>query len=260
MGFALTLFTNGTLITAPIARRLASLTFLEVGVSVYSGRPEVHDRITGIPGSFHQAVRGISQLRRHRINTVLKCVLFEHTVTGYRSVIALAHRLDARFEFDPVLTPGRDGDRAILTQRVTPDSLRMLFQDRRVRPTFAHRHPPTGEAAVQVICSAGVSSLSVSPSGDVLPCVQLLQKAGNIRRTPLETIWRMSPVFIKLRAASKRRLKTCWPCRLKYYCARCPGLALAEEGDILGPSRIACDHAKITREVFQKRKRKLCNR
>jgi AdoMet-dependent heme synthase len=248
-GFTFTLFTNATLINSRTARKIARLLPLEVGVSLYSAIPEIHDGITGTPGSFRRTIQGIKLLIKAGVKVRLKCVLFQHTASGYKKVIALARDLGADYEFDPVLTPGRDGDKSILRNRVKPAELEKLFMDSRVLPLSRKKPLPAGESALQILCSAGVSSLSLAPNGDVFPCVQLPLKAGNILTRDLPAIWRKAPVFKKLRKLANRDLKACWTCRLKYYCGRCPGLALLEEGDLLAPSQVACLHAKVVKKV-----------
>jgi radical SAM protein with 4Fe4S-binding SPASM domain len=59
-------------------------------------------------------------------------------------------------------------------------------------------------------CLAGTSYCVVLPNGDVQPCPYLPVKAGNVRRTPFDVLWRDSPLFDELRHAP-----------LKGGCSRC---------------------------------------
>ena len=48
-GLILTLFTNGTLITRPIADTLAEWRPLKIEITLYGATPETYERVTGVP-------------------------------------------------------------------------------------------------------------------------------------------------------------------------------------------------------------------
>jgi len=89
-------------------------------------------------------------------------------------------------------------------------------------------------------CSAGHNSCYISPYGDVFPCVQLPQAAGNLRREKFDEIWYHAPQLERLRAIRESQLPICSRCEIRGYCERCPGLALMEGGDLLGAYERAC--------------------
>ena len=57
--FCIKLKTNGVLIRKKEAARLRELGVESVQISVYSHRPEVHDAITKMPGSFRQSIAAV---------------------------------------------------------------------------------------------------------------------------------------------------------------------------------------------------------
>jgi len=89
-------------------------------------------------------------------------------------------------------------------------------------------------------CSAGHNSCYISPYGDVFPCVQLPQAAGNLRREKFADIWYHAPQLERLRDIRESQLPVCSQCEVRSYCERCPGLALMESGDLLGAYERAC--------------------
>src|SRR5207253_1034835 len=89
-------------------------------------------------------------------------------------------------------------------------------------------------------CSAGHNSCYISPYGDVFPCVQLPQAAGNLRREKFDDIWYHAPQLQRLRAIRESQLPICSRCEIRSYCERCPGLALMEGGNLLGAYERAC--------------------
>src|SRR6204780_1351193 len=61
--FCVKLKTNGVLIREKTALRLRELGVESVQISIYSHRPEVHDAITKLPGSFRQSIEAVGLLR-----------------------------------------------------------------------------------------------------------------------------------------------------------------------------------------------------
>jgi MoaA/NifB/PqqE/SkfB family radical SAM enzyme len=62
--FCVKLKTNAVLIREVEAERLRSLSVHSIQISIYSHRPEVHDAITKIPGSWKRSVNASVSLRR----------------------------------------------------------------------------------------------------------------------------------------------------------------------------------------------------
>ena len=58
-------------------------------------------------------------------------------------------------------------------------------------------------------------------------------------------IWKKASWLKKWRNLAVRDLKECSDCKYLSFCNRCPGLGLVEDGDLMGPSRIACDISKM---------------
>ncbi len=112
------------------------------------------------------------------------------------------------------------------------------------------RNRPSGD---DHLCGAGLSVLAINPYGEVFPCVQLRMKAGDLRRKSLHDVWRDSKVFSAVRSATFSSLFKCPSCDLAPYCVSCPGVALLEDGDWLGPSTRAGREAKIRKEVLERK-------
>src|SRR5437588_11854099 len=63
--FAVRIKTNGVMIRDYEARRLRALAVDQIQISVYSHRPEVHDAITKLPGSWKRSIAAIRFLKSH---------------------------------------------------------------------------------------------------------------------------------------------------------------------------------------------------
>ena len=69
--------TNGVMIREKEAARLRQLGVEQVQISVYSHRPEVHDRITKLPGSLNKTIRAIRFLKLQGLKVTIANVHLE---------------------------------------------------------------------------------------------------------------------------------------------------------------------------------------
>lgn len=241
-GFAITLFTNGTLIDSSAARRIEMASPLGVEISIYGRAGETHDRVTGVRGSFDRAVGAVKLLRDRGIKVTLKCPLMDENLGEYRGILSMAEALGVNCRFDPIITPKNDGCRDTLSHRIGGEDLMEALQELGLYP---RRPRPIRPDGAELLCNAGITSCSISPYGDVYPCVQLLVKLGNLREKPFRRIWDESDVLSNLKALRNSDLHICKVCRVNSYCNRCPGLALLEDGDLLGPCTPSCHLAEL---------------
>ncbi len=264
--FDMVLKTNALLVTAERAARLRELGVRGIQISVYSSDPAVHDAITKIPGSLERTLAAVPLLVAQGLKVKLACPLMRENLPAYRGVMAVAEKLGVTYTFDPTITPMMDGSKGPLAHRVPISALLPVLQDPVLnacsqRPAAEPAGPPPAGQALPVLrsavssgresaayedipCSAGHNSCYISPYGDVLPCVQLAQPAGNLRRKTFSEIWYGAPSLEQLRAVRESQLPVCSRCEIRKYCERCPGLALMEGGDVRGAYERACEMAE----------------
>ena len=258
--FDISLKSNALLVTPERAARLREFAVRRVQISVYSDVSAVHDAITKVPGSLERTLAAIPILLEHGLQVKLACPLMQENLTAYRGVMALAEQLGVPYIIDLTITPMMDGSSGPLAHRASVSSLLPVLRDPALN---ACKPQPTAEAAAtmealppafgsaassgidgsayeDLPCSAGHNSCYISPYGDVFPCVQLPQAAGNLRRETFADIWYGSPKLERLRAIRESQLPVCSRCEIRAYCERCPGLALMEGGDLLGAYERAC--------------------
>jgi len=258
--FDISLKSNALLVTAGRAAKLREFGVRRVQISVYSDIPAIHDAITKVPGSLERTLAAIPILLEHKLQVKLACPLMRENLTAYRGVMALAEKLGVPYILDLTITPMMDGSSGPLEHRASVSALLPVLRD----PVLnACRPQPTAQASSAISaspstfgsavssgiesaayedlpCSAGHNSCYISPYGDVFPCVQLPQAAGNLRQEKFEDIWYHAPQLERLRSIRESQLPICSQCEIRSYCERCPGLALMEGGDMLGAYERAC--------------------
>jgi len=244
--FSVKVKTNAIMIGEKEADRLAELGLHGVQVSVYSHRPEVHDRITKVPGSLERTLAGSRLLRERGVNVIFANVLMGPNAADYPAVRSLALEMGAEYTVDPTITPMMDGQRGVLEWNIRQAELQKVMRDPAlVGSVEDFCAPPSGPLSEQdayetLPCSAGHTACYVSPYGDVYPCVQFPLPTGNVRQQKFIDIWRYSPQFQEVRSISMGDLEGCSSCVHSATCSRCPGLAYME-GNMRGPSIQDCE-------------------
>ena len=108
-----------------------------------------------------------------------------------------------------------------------------------------HKH-----SADELICPIIKYSISIDSNGNVYPCNKYFYRIGNIYNNSLNDIWNNNPTLDKLRDLRWRDLPECSKCENTKYWSRCPGVALLENGDLLGKSSLACQFASTRCKLY----------
>lgn len=237
--FAIKIFTNATLINSHVAEKIRELKSLRVEVTIYSTNPKIHDYITGVSGSLQRSLNGLKELSKRKIPLRIKCPLLKQNVKDYKNIIKLSNNLNAKYQFDPVIFPKSNGKNEPLKFRIGTKELRRILSDPLLKDKDTRYFNP------DIVCSAGHNSCTITSYGDVLPCILLPINLGNLKIKRFEEIWESSKKLQALRDIEWQNLKVCSSCRLSANCIRCPGLALLEDKNLLGPSQRACKITQI---------------
>ncbi|MDE2407359.1 MAG: radical SAM protein [Xanthomonadaceae bacterium] len=264
--FSVKLKTNGVMVRAEKARRIAALGVDSVQISLYSHKPEVHDEITQLPGSLKRTLEGAQYLKDAGVRVTFANVLMHNNAGDYKDVRSLAEQMGAEYTVDATITPMMDGDRSTVALNMDAAHLAGVMRDETLLGDQARTilAPPSGptpieEAYSTLPCSAGHTACYVSPYGDVTPCVQFPYVVGNVRKQRFIDIWKDSPQLNEVRAIRQSDLEGCSSCIHGSSCSRCPGLAYME-GNMRGPSIQDCEKSYARTGVasynLQKKKRR----
>jgi radical SAM protein with 4Fe4S-binding SPASM domain len=254
--FALTLQTNGFLLTPESINKIKELNFLDVDLSLLGARPETHDAIVGRPGSFKKVVTAINLLRERKVTTNVKATLMKQNFSEFKEIKTLVESLDANLVMSPLIYPVHRGE--------SPDSLRIEDED--MRNYFYEMIPleeikESEERAVEtsfLICQTGKTYCCINPEGKVYPCIMLPIIVGDLRKKRLKEIWHDSPlpVLERIRSMSVSDLVDCANCGISAKCNRCSALSYLEAGDMSFPAHESCRTARILEEVISQWRKK----
>lgn len=243
LGFALRLFSNGSLIDERIADQVASLG-VAIEITVFSMNAQVSDEITQKPGSFDLTIRGIESLSRHSVDLMIKVPIMTLNAGSWQSVETYAKNLGVSFMSFASIYAKKNGDPSTIALRVPSEDLVDYYQGSasagQVEREIREDEP---------LCAAASRYCNITSGGDVMACNLLPGSGGNLQDRSFRDIWEQSPWLNQVRSIRKRDLHTCDSCQRLSYCGRCHAQALIEDGDLYGPSSAAKERADVLDQI-----------
>jgi len=187
---AVKLYSNGSLITPEVARRLRELRVAAVEMSLHGATAAVHDRATERPGSFEALWAGVRALSAEGVRLKLKTPLTrlnEHEIDG---MMALVADRGIEYRIDPQIAPRDDGDLSPLGFAASPEA---ILKTHERGSESSGRVPVSRRRLGEPNCGLGRSTIAIDPEGNVYPCLQWRTSSlGNVRDVPLVEIWNHS--------------------------------------------------------------------
>jgi radical SAM protein with 4Fe4S-binding SPASM domain len=237
-GFFVGFLTNCTLITPAMAQDIGDLQPYSIATSLYGASAATHESVTRVAGSFEKTIEGIKLLVNQGLTPLVQTLAMKSNLAELTRIKTLVNDLGAVASVDIGMAPSKTGS------------------------TFPFRYEPSLEELVGCgwrsdvpsdntvnsvgLCKAGKALCSVSPEGDVFPCIMFPLKLGNLRKSNFDEIWRLEPCaeLRYLRSMRRTDLYACQECHLAEYCQRCTGIAYLESGRFDGPGSSACRQAE----------------
>jgi len=259
-GLRVVIGSNGTLIDADVAKQLKTSGVMAVQISIDGAEAQTHDRFRGEVSAFDKALEGAKSCRKSGLPFQFGMTIRRSTLDELPDMLKLA--LDsgataAEF-FDLVQVPRvkKDIPEEVLkpderkkvmlwlaeAQKDCPIIIRvpgcpmytLILREKNIQPKhfpadLLKRIPYYGRG-----CAAGMPNgyLTILPNGDVIPCMLLQTKLGNVREKSIRRIWNNSQILSKLRNRNLLEGK-CSRCIYVDKCAGCRGRAYEETGNIM---------------------------
>ncbi|MEO6571392.1 MAG: mycofactocin radical SAM maturase [Ilumatobacteraceae bacterium] len=209
-GIGVKFSTNGAFIDAPAARRLASMDYLDVQISLDGIDAPTNDAVRG-DGSYATAIRAMDNLREAGFGPFkISVVVTRHNVDQLDRFKALADSYGAQLRVTRLRPSGRGADTwhdlhpTQSQQRQIYDWL-LLHGDRVLTgDSFFHLNALGDQNLPGLnLCGAGRVVCLIDPVGDVYACPFVIHdqfKAGNVRAPGgFSAVWKQSELFRELR-------------------------------------------------------------
>ena len=243
--------TNGTLVSADVAKKMANVGINYVEISLDSTKPDVHDRFRGVSGFWGKAVRGIENAVAQGSFTVgVASTITQVNFGELEQLIQFSKNIGAdrfyAFNFIPTgrgkrmvdmdLTPEQreemlnilyghyeKGD--IVCMTTSPQFARVCMMRGNLNkvPTSHYTFAKGKKAKIMAEfvggCGVGRAYCSIQPDGIVTPCVFMPIPVGDLKRQRFTEIWSDSPILKELRTREDLE----GHCRICEYMAVCGG-------------------------------------
>lgn len=235
--FAVSVITNGTLLTPALIHSLALLGVMDVGISFLAAAPELHDRLSGVKGSFDKAYDALCGCVEAGIKALIKHSVSKKNFGEFRKLRKMADDIGVLFECDCFVLPQAAG-------RASPYSLepRQYLSFLKAIKAVPTPCPTKSDIAARLHCDAGRSVAGIRPDGKVVPCVLLDIPFGSLASSSFGAIWHSSKARCFRRQEKTLSVK-CRRCIDRQYCSRCHGMARLESSDFRKGSPSLCAYA-----------------
>jgi len=250
-GMAVSVASNGFLLTAERARRLLATGVDNIQVSLDAPLPELHDRIRGVPGAYRQTTQHFRSLVAERnaggfrtrlfLSMCLNLQNYHHAIemveharglgadsisfVGFEA-LALSDRLDQNRGMLLVDEDSRKDAETVMDALIAMRK-RSGFIDNSVAGLRLMKWQIAG-SELPIRCHANFTSLFVDCFGDVFPCLafaDMNRPIHNLRDGPLGEFW-VSREYGRIRKELSRCRKCFFPCNSEISLLFNPGRAL----------------------------------
>ena len=200
LGMRVNLITNGSLVDAPLACLLAKAGLNSAQVSVESPLATIHDQLTQVPGSWAASLGGLHALRDAGIHVHTNTTLNQLNLKSALDMPAFvkAQGLE-RFSMNLIIPSEatKSASALFVRYRVVAEWLPRIqaaARDANVEfmwysPTPVCIYNPVQHQLGNKGCAACDGLLSVSPTGDVLPCSSWSDPVGNLLSESFRSVW-----------------------------------------------------------------------
>lgn len=201
LGLRVNLITNGTRLDAARAQRLRAAGLASAQVSVEAPEEAAHDELTQLPGSFRRSIDAVRHLREAGVHVHTNTTLNRLNRDCAPEMPAFVRSLGLeRFSMNLVIPAGRGGTEGAdinlrydeipaLILRIRDEAARAGVEFMWYSPTPVCIFNPIPHRLGNKGCAACDGLLSVSPTGDVLPCSSWPEPMGNLLAEDFHAVW-----------------------------------------------------------------------
>lgn len=239
--FVCDIYTNGQAIAndTKILKEIIPLLPRAFYISLYGSTSEVHDRITGISGSFEKTITTIKQLHEANISVVLNIMIMKNNYYQVKDIIDLAKKLEVEYRIGLSIINKNNGDTTPMNYFIDDKDIIKEIISIVDNNIYSMDITADSEKYSKFICGAGTTALCISPDGEVYPCVSLKSSLGSVFNHTIKDIWEGKKRKDLVSSLVWDNTKECSNCKLLSECPHCAGISQAESGDALACN--SCD-------------------
>ncbi|MGB8452083.1 MAG: radical SAM protein [Anaerocolumna sp.] len=265
MGFNVSVYSNGTMITPQVASWLGRIAPSQIDVTLYGASPETYQKVCGDASGYERAMRGIELLIAQGINVQLRTTIVRGNVGDYDKLNEIAGKSGMTLGIVNYISPRREGSlTSPETERLSPKELvefekKISMEDYNnisdnqysVHPMEATLNDKLNNSGINLNmkdsfpCSSGKNSFWVTWDGRMVPC-SFMAKPETF---PFEKGFTAAWEELKKLCASVPVCKTCNQCSLQEFCTSCPAELMNETGSFEHPAIYLCELAQERKKI-----------
>ena len=245
---------NGYLIDKSLAADIASTGVRQVMISLDGEDRITHDSNRG-DGSYERAVSAVKNIKQAGIAARISFTVCRTNLSQLSKMLDMVKELDVTLHVQEFFPRGRGKgyENLVLTRKERRDMQRFLFkiQDRMGAQSvgFENRYIISEDKGSQNICIdpnlgsgfydfcvgcfTGIYSLFISSTGELRLCGKYGEgELGNLKETPLSSIWHTSSLLKQVRNRENLTGR-CGKCNYRYICGGCRVFAYSLNNNIM---------------------------
>ena len=242
---AVSVMSSGYRTDKELLKRLVSYGLTGFQASIYGPDPDTHDNFTGIKGSFEETLKTLELLRNNGIEVQAAVSVNTLNISLFNEIRYLLKNKGFKAVYNFEMFPKRSGDTSPVSLNISDTELFDCLKKIDWRPELRLKDKGPEDHP----CNAARSLFSIDPEGNIFPCLEIREKAGNIRNEKFSDIWKHSTVLNSIRNIKMKDLKDCSECMYKNYCNRCHGGALKKGLEITDHSEFDCTMAQFNKKL-----------
>lgn len=240
------LSTNGTLFSAERANELKPY-IDDVCISIDSHDEGIHDSFRGVDGAQKMALKGIKNCQDNDIPVRIFTTLTKFNYNRIPEFINFMEKINIKkviiFDLNLVGKGATIGSTFQITLSELEETINEVnklknqtdIDIKMLAPFYFIKDEQYVNKMTLLsggFCNAGISTLNLSPEGNIQPCSRIRIQLGNALTDDLKEIWNNSPVLKGLRDRTLIKGK-CGKCEYKFVCGGCRANAQAFYNDYL---------------------------
>ncbi len=190
----LMLITNGYFLDRIYIEKLCKFNWYWIQVSLDSYKPNIHDELRGMKGSFNKALLAIKCLKDFGLPVAISSVICSKNICDIAGIVKLAYELQVDIVlFSPILPVGRtvfnpqlrlNYGQLIEYEKAIKDVVKEYSSQILIRSALSYEEQVKGNSLMPPF------GLLIRPNGDIkIDCLSQ-EVVGNVFQTSIDVVWR----------------------------------------------------------------------
>ncbi len=230
LGLLIDIFTNASLLTDLIVKRLDELGIRDMVVSIYGTTPSTFEKVTRQANSYERFLRGIVALAKSSLNVHIRIPLLTLNKHEAETAKLFVESMGFPFRFYLEIEPRQDGNQEPLQYNLNAgekmDILKRLRPEALEKPPFEEKQFSTDF----IECACGKEQFAVTPYGKMNFCVSFPTPNYDLRCGTVKEGWQILQKLV--REAKPNENYHCPGCDVRSFCQQGRSDAWLETGDM----------------------------